>query len=150
MSGLRDLYQEVILDHNKHPRNFGALEGATASAEGYNPICGDRIRVSVELAGDIVRDVRFEGAGCAISTASASLMTDAIKGKSLNEIKRLHRDFQKLVTADPGSTSDQEKLGKLAVMSGVCDYPMRVKCATLAWHTLQAAARQEKDTITTE
>ncbi len=150
MSDLRDLYQEVILDHNKHPRNFGALEQPTSSAEGYNPICGDHFRVSVELDGDTLRDVRFEGSGCAISTASASLMTDAIKGKTLLEIKTLHSDFQKLVTAEPGAEHDPARLGKLVVMGGVCEYPMRVKCATLAWHTLKAAARAETKTVTTE
>ena len=150
MSDLRDLYQEVILDHNKHPRNFGALEQPTTSAEGYNPICGDHFRVSVELDGDTLRDVRFEGSGCAISTASASLMTDAIKGKTLAEIEKLHGDFRRLVTAAPGSELDPGQLGKLTVMGGVCEYPMRVKCATLAWHTLKAAARQQEDTVTTE
>ena len=150
MSELRDLYQEVILDHNKHPRNFGAPEEPSSSAEGYNPICGDRLQFFVKLDGDTLRDVRFDGSGCAISTASASLMTDAIKGRTLGEVETLHADFLKLVTAEPGTEPDQARLGKLVVMGGVCEYPMRVKCATLAWHTFQAAMQNEKKTVTTE
>ena len=150
MSELRELYQTVILDHNKNPRNFGTLEEPSHSADGNNPLCGDVIHVTLQVEDDVVRDLRFEGAGCAISTASASLMTDAIKGKTLLEIKTLHSDLQKLVTAEPGAEPDPARLGKLVVMGGVCEYPMRVKCATLAWHTLQAAARQQEDTVTTE
>ena len=150
MSDLRELYQEVSLDHNKRPRNFGALPEANSEAEGHNPICGDRFKVMLKLDGNTVEDVSFEGSGCAISTASASLMTDAIKGKTLSEVEELHREFRRVVTADPESQTSSESLGKLSVMSGVAEFPMRVKCATLAWHTLQAAARGNADTVTTE
>lgn len=150
-SELRDLYQEVILDHNKRPRNFGSLPDATKEADGYNPLCGDKVHVYLKLDDGRVEDVRFEGEGCAISTASASLMTDAIKGKTLGEIATLFESFHELLTGDPSvvATAGPE-LGKLAVMEGVRAYPMRVKCATLVWHTLQAALEEREAPVSTE
>ncbi len=129
MSDLRDLYQEVILDHNRKPRNFGELPGADRRADGYNPLCGDKVTVSVALEGDRLKDIRFQGSGCAISTASASLMTDHLKGKTLAEVEALSREFIDLVTGKPAA--EEAGLGKLAAFSGVCEFPARVKCATL-------------------
>lgn len=146
MTDLRDLYQEVILDHNKRPRNFGALPGANRRAEGHNPLCGDRVTVSLEMEGDRIKDISFEGAGCAISTASASLMTEALRGKRVEEARALFQGFHGLVTRGEG----EEELGKLAALGGVREYPMRVKCATLAWHTLQAALDQQDHPVSTE
>ena len=148
MSDLRELYQEVILDHNKHPRNFGELDGADRHADGYNPLCGDRLEVYVNLDGDVISDVSFLGSGCAISKASASLMTDAVKGKTLAEAQRLFSQFHHLVT--DGADIDEDRLGKLAVLAGVRDYPTRVKCASLAWHTLRAACDDTHEVATTE
>ena len=149
MSELRDLYQEVILDHNKHPHNFGELAGADRHADGFNPLCGDKLAVYVNLDGDMITDVRFEGSGCAISKASASLMTDSVKGKTLVETRELFDRFLNLVT-DGDVADDGEALGKLAVFAGVRDYPTRVKCASLAWHTLRAAVEDRRDVVTTE
>ena len=146
MSDLRDLYQEVILDHNRRPRNFGPLPAANRRAEGHNPLCGDRVAVYLDIEGDRIQGVSFEGAGCAISTASASLMTEALKGLSVEEARTLFHAFHVLVTqGDEG-----EDLGKLAVFTGVREYPMRVKCATLAWHTLMAALDAKDQPVTTE
>jgi len=139
MSDLRELYQTVILDHNRSPRNFGPLPQANRSADGYNPLCGDRIRVMLDVEDDVVQDLRFEGSGCAISTASASLMTQAVKGKSLSDVLKLFDGFHEMVTADATNDVDASHLGKLAVFAGVREFPMRVKCATLAWHTLKNA-----------
>jgi nitrogen fixation protein NifU and related proteins len=138
-SDLRELYQSVILDHNKHPRNQGSPPGANRHAEGHNPLCGDRLSVHVALDGGVVKDVGFEGHGCAISKASASLMTEAVKGRSTAEAEALFRSFHELVTSDPRSTPDTSHLGKLAVFGGVREFPIRVKCATLSWHTLRSA-----------
>lgn len=149
MSDLRDLYQEVILDHNRSPRNFGKLDGADLSADGHNPLCGDRLSVTVKLNGDRVSDVRFEGAGCAISKASASLMTEGVKGRTLDELPRLFDRFHRLVT-DRTAPADDAELGKLAVFAGVRDYPARVKCAVLAWHTLRAALDEGSEVVSTE
>lgn len=149
MSDLRDLYQEVILDHNRSPRNFGRLDGADLSADGHNPLCGDRLSVTVKLNGDRVSDVRFEGAGCAISKASASLMTEGVKGRTLDELPRLFDRFHRLVT-DRTAPVDDAELGKLAVFAGVRDYPARVKCAVLAWHTLRAALDEGGEVVSTE
>lgn len=149
MSSLRDLYQEVILDHNRHPHNFGELEGADRHADGFNPLCGDRLAVYVNLDGDTIAEVRFLGSGCAISKASASLMTDAVRGKTLKEARGLFDQFLKLVTDQDGAVDDAV-LGKLAVFAGVRDYPTRVKCASLAWHTLQAAVDARHELVTTE
>ena len=139
MSELRELYQSVILDHNKRPRNFHEPEGANRSAHGFNPLCGDKITVYLDLEGDVVKDVGFSGSGCAISTASASLMTQSIKGKSVGEVQQLFDRFHELVAGDSSKAVDSEKLGKLAVFAGVREFPVRVKCATLAWHTLKLA-----------
>jgi len=149
---LRELYQEVILDHSKSPRNFRVPEGAFRQAKGYNPLCGDRITLFVDVAGGVVRNIGFQGAGCAISTASASMMTEAMKGKTEAEAEDLFTAFHSLVTgksAPPGPPGE-EKLGKLAVFGGVRDYPVRVKCATLAWHTLKAALAQQEEAVSTE
>ena len=148
MSDLRELYQEVILDHTKRPRNFGKLEEASHCANGYNPLCGDAVRVALIVEGDAIRDVRFEGSGCAISTASASLMTEALKGRTLAEFERLFERFHGVLTGD--GAADPETLGKLSVMGGVAEYPLRVKCATLAWHTLRAALQGSSEPATTE
>jgi nitrogen fixation NifU-like protein len=149
MSELSDLYQEVVLDHGKRPRNFGPLEGATHDAEGLNPLCGDHITVHARLDGDVVREARFEGSGCAISKASASVMTGTVKGKTAAEVDRIFEEFHRLVTEGPAAVGDIDALGKLAVFGGVHEYPTRVKCASLAWHTLRAAIRGG-GTVTTE
>ena len=149
MSDLRDLYQEVILDHNRSPRNFGRLDDADFRADGHNPLCGDRLSVSVKLAGDRVSDVRFEGVGCAISKASASLMTENVKGRTLDELRRLFDQFHRLVTEQTAPVDDAG-LGKLAVFAGVRDYPARVKCAILAWHTLRSAVDEGREVVSTE
>ena len=143
MSELSDLYQDIILDHCKRPRNFGALAGADHVAEGYNPLCGDKVKVYVSLDGDTLTGLRFEGSGCAISTASASLMTEALGGKSVAEAQELFHEVHGMLTGDPSRAAEEsESLGKLAALAGVREYPVRVKCATLAWHTLQAALAQ--------
>jgi nitrogen fixation protein NifU and related proteins len=147
MAELTELYQELIVDHSKHPHNFGKLESADHQATGYNPLCGDKVTVYLKLEDGRVRDVRFEGVGCAISTASASLMTDRIKGKTLEEAEALFQNFHELVTAGHSEPAAMEQLGKLKVFSGVKDYPVRVKCATLAWHTFRAALRGEEPDI---
>jgi len=140
VNDLRELYQELILDHSKKPRNFRELEGANRSAEGYNPLCGVRATVYLLVEDDVVREASFKGSGCSISTASASMMTDALKGKSVTEAKTLFELFHELVTADPSKAADvSAQLGKLAVFAGVHEFPMRVKCASLAWHTMKAA-----------
>lgn len=149
-SDLRDLYQSVILDHNRHPRNFGKLEGSSHEAEGYNPLCGDKVKVYLRMAGDVVEDVSFEGSGCAISTASASLLTDSAKGKKREEVERLFRRFRGVVMGENGSGAEDPPLGKLEVLAGVREFPMRVKCATLVWHTLMAAFEQRNETVSTE
>jgi nitrogen fixation NifU-like protein len=137
---LRELYQEVILDHSKRPRNLHAMAGSNRRANGHNPLCGDRVTVYLHVEGDVVRDVSFEGSGCSISTASASMMTDALKGKTVAEAKTLFERFHDLVTADPSKMAvASAELGKLAVFAGVHEFPMRVKCASLAWHTMKAA-----------
>ena len=146
---LRELYQEVILDHSKSPRNFRVPEGALRQAKGYNPLCGDRITLFVDVEGGVVRNIGFQGAGCAISTASASMMTEAMKGKTEAEVEKLFNAFHALVTGKSGLVGE-ESLGKLAVFAGVRDYPVRVKCATLAWHTLKAALAQQEEAVSTE
>jgi len=150
MSDLRDLYQEVILDHNRHPRNFGAIEEPTRKADGYNPLCGDRLTLYLKLDGDRIVDIRFSGQGCAISKASASMMTDSLKGKTLAEAEALFQGFHDMVTVGPGGHADTEKLGKLAVFAGVTEFPARVKCASLAWHTLHAALHDPATVASTE
>ena len=152
VEGLRDLYQEVILDHSKHPRNFRELSEGARSAKGFNPLCGDRLTLYVEVENGVIQNAGFQGAGCAISTASASMMTEALKGKTEAEAEELFRSFHELVTGKSKLTEDEklDKLGKLAVFAGVRDYPVRVKCATLAWHTLRAAMAEEQTAVTTE
>ena len=146
---LRDLYQEVILDHNKKPRNFGKLESANRKAEGHNPLCGDRLTVYLDLEGNEIRDIRFEGSGCAISKASASMMTSEVKGKTVGEAEETFHRFHRMVTE--ADDEDVDSLGKLAAFSGVREFPVRVKCASLPWHTLEAALHSEKPSeITTE
>ena len=145
MSDLNDLYQEVILDHNKRPRNFRTIEGASHHADGYNPLCGDKLSLTVQVDGDSIADVAFLGSGCAISKASASIMTDTLKGKSLAEARALFERFHRMITTPPDQPV--EDMGKLSVLAGVREFPVRVKCASLAWHTLKAAlAREEKAT----
>lgn len=146
---LRDLYQQVIVDHSKRPRNLHALEGANRKVEGYNPLCGDKLTIYVKIENDVISDISFEGSGCAISTASASLLTESLKGKTLAEAEALFESFHNLLTGlEPAD--EAPKLGKLVVFSGVCDYPTRVKCATLAWHTLHAALSGEGEKVSTE
>ncbi|MEO6239103.1 MAG: Fe-S cluster assembly sulfur transfer protein SufU [Vicinamibacterales bacterium] len=140
MSELSDLYQEVILDHNRRPRNFRALPGASHTADGHNPLCGDRLRLYLKVEHGIVSDVAFEGAGCAISKASASMMTDAVKGRTLTEVDALFERFHRMVTTPPDLPV--EDMGKLSSLAGVREFPVRVKCASLAWHTLKAAMAQ--------
>lgn len=147
---LRELYQELILDHNKKPRNRRAMADATADADGYNPLCGDKVHVFVKLEGDRIADVSFDGQGCAISTASASLMTTTLKGKTLAEAQEIFDRFHEMVTGEPHAPVAEEKLGKLAVFQGVCEFPVRVKCATLAWHTLKAAIERSTGQVSTE
>ena len=146
MSDLTELYQEVILDHNKRPRNFRTIEGASHHAEGYNPLCGDRLNLYVQVDGNVIRDVAFQGSGCAISKASASLMTDAVKGQTVAEARSLFERFHQVVTTPPDQPV--EDLGKLSVLAGVREFPVRVKCASLAWHTLKAALERHEHTTT--
>jgi nitrogen fixation NifU-like protein len=149
MSELSDLYQEVILDHNRRPRNFRTIDRASRQQEGYNPLCGDRLTVFVTLEGDRIADVAFQGSGCAISKASASLMTESLKGKTVAEARALFEKFHAMVTSSPDT--EAEDLGKLSVLSGVREYPTRIKCASLAWHTLKAAVSGEAEApVTTE
>jgi nitrogen fixation protein NifU and related proteins len=149
MPDLRDLYQEVILEHSKAPRNFHTIAQASQKAEGFNPLCGDHFTVYVTVDGDAIQDIGFQGSGCAISKASASMMTQAVKGKSKAEAKKLFDTFHKLVTTGEAN-GDRNDLGKLAVFSGVSEFPVRVKCATLAWHTLQAALEGKQEKVSTE
>lgn len=141
MHDLGDLYQELILDHSRRPRNFAPVQGASAVAEGYNPLCGDKVTVQLKLEGGVIKEAGFQGSGCAISTASASLMTEALKGRTRAEAERLFERFHELLTGDKQASPE---LGKLAVFSGVREYPMRVKCATLAWHTLRVALQSSE------
>ena len=143
MSELNDLYQEVILDHNKNPRNFREIETATNTADGNNPLCGDALRVYVEMENGRVKDVAFKGSGCAISKASASMMTQTVKGKSKEEAELLFDQFHKMVTGDLDIETDENNLGKLKIFAGVLEFPARVKCASLSWHTLYAALNDE-------
>ena len=150
MSELRELYQELILDHNRRPRNFQKLAGANRTAEGYNPLCGDQITVYLRLEDGVVRDVSFQGSGCAIATAATSMMTESVKGKTAAEAAALFKAFHTMVTADLGTALDPLDLGKLAAFAGVREFPIRVKCATLPWHTLRAALEERAKTCSTE
>jgi len=150
MTDLRDLYQEVILDHNKSPHNYREMADASRIALGHNPLCGDKMKLYVRIEGDRIADVAFQGSGCAISKASASIMTDAIKGKTLAEAEALYGKFHDLVTGPPDLKADGAGLGKLAVFSGVREFPARVKCATLPWHTLEMALKSANEVAKTE
>ena len=150
MTELRDLYQQIILDHNKNPRNFGKIDTANRAQEGYNPLCGDHLHVYLHVSDNIISDVSFEGSGCAISKASASLMTAAIKGKPLPKAVEIFEKFQDMVTAEIDAPVDDQSLGKMAVFAGVREFPMRVKCATLAWHAMKAAVDEEQGRVSTE
>ena len=146
MMDLRDLYQEVIIDHNRNPRNFHTMEHPSSTAEGFNPLCGDKLSLYLKIQDDHIKEASFVGCGCAISTASASLMTEAVKGHSLKEAQQLFKQFHELMTKD----GEPQDLGKLSVLSGVRAFPARVKCATLAWHTLEAAIAHSHEIISTE
>ena len=152
MSELTDLYQQVILDHNRRPRNYGKLEDANRQAEGFNPICGDHLTLYVRMNGDVIDDLRFEGEGCAISKASASLMTDSLKGKTAAEAETLFERIHEMLTssADVDLEAQAEELGKLAVFSGVREFPARVKCASLSWHALHSALKDDRTPVSTE
>ena len=146
MTDLNDLYQEVILDHNKRPRNFRRIESPSHHADGYNPLCGDKLSLTMQVEQNSIADVAFLGSGCAISKASASLMTDAVKGKSIAEARSLFERFHRMVTTPPDAPV--EDMGKLSVLAGVREFPVRVKCASLAWHTLKAALDREESATT--
>jgi len=150
MSDLRGLYQEVILDHSKRPHNYRAMDRADRQADGYNPLCGDRVRVYLKLEGDRISDVSFQGSGCAISTASASILTETLKGKTQTEADALFETFHDLVTGKGVGGREVPALGKLAVFSGVSEFPARVKCATLAWHTMRSALTGSPEVVSTE
>lgn len=148
MSELNDLYQEVILDHNKNPRNYRSIENADKNADGNNPLCGDKIKVYATLDGDTVTDVSFTGSGCAISKASASIMTQTLKGKTVAEAERLFDQFHRMVTGKLDIETDENDLGKLRIFAGVLEFPARVKCASLSWHTINAALHGEEEVST--
>lgn len=150
MTELNELYQEMILEHNKSPRNFHLLADATRKSEGFNPLCGDRLTLYLKLENNIIKDIAFQGSGCAISKASASMMTTAIKGKSKVEAETLIKEFRKMFSREAGLDYDARHLGKLAVFSGVSEFPARVKCATLAWHTLHSGLENEAKVVSTE
>ena len=149
MSELSELYQQVILDHNKKPRNFRKLESANHSAEGFNPLCGDHLTIYLDVEGDAVKEIAFEGSGCAISKAAASMMTQAVKGKSKEQIEELFKEFHSMVTGELDEETDENHLGNLKIFAGVREFPVRVKCATLPWHTMQAALHNQ-DRASTE
>ena len=151
MFDLKDLYQEVIIDHNRSPRNFGKLENPTQVAEGYNPLCGDKLNLYLKTEDDVITDVSFDGSGCAISVASASLMTDSLKGKTTEGAEQLFQNFHNLIMVEENPDTDEmQKLGKLAALAGVKEYPARVKCATLCWHTLHSAMQGDNAAAATE
>ncbi len=149
ISEIGELYQEVIIDHSKRPRNFRVLEKPDRQAEGYNPLCGDRLVLYVKMDGERIAEISFQGSGCAISTASASIMTSELKGKTTKEAQEIFEKFHQMVTGAPNGAWE-EKLGKLTVFSGVSQFPVRVKCASLCWHTLKAALEEKKETVSTE
>ena len=148
MFDIKDLYQEIIVDHNRNPRNFGTIDNADKVMEGFNPLCGDKLKLYLKTEGQNITDISFHGSGCAISVASASLMTDAMKGKSINDAELLFNSFHELMTNE--NSADEKSLGKLAVLAGVKDFPARVKCATLCWHTLHSALIGDNKSVTTE
>lgn len=150
MTDLRELYQEVILDHNKNPRNFRTLENANRTVKGNNPLCGDQYTLFLRVEDGVIRDIGFQGSGCAISKASVSVMSSIVKGKTTEEVEVLFDEFHKLVTGETSPPDDIERLGKLAAFAGVSEFPSRVKCATLAWHTLRAALEAKEELVMTE
>ncbi len=150
MSKNRPIYEQVILDHNKSPRNYGVMENPDLHADGYNALCGDQFTVYLKMDGDIIEDVRFDGSGCAISKSSASVMTTLLKGKTKDEAQALFTQFKDMITSDVNAPLDEEALGKLKVFGGVREYPVRIKCATLAWHTLASALEGDRDPVSTE
>jgi nitrogen fixation NifU-like protein len=150
VSDLRELYQEVILDHNRRPRNFRTLEGANRHAEGYNPLCGDRLSLYLKVEDGVIEDASFRGSGCAISKASASMMTDSVKGKTLSEARDMFEQFHQMVAGHADSPASPARLGKLVVFEGVRNFPARVKCASLAWHTLRSAVDAKDEIVSTE
>ncbi len=150
MDELRELYQQVILDHNRNPKNFHELPEANRHSEGYNPLCGDRVKIYLDVEDDVIRDVAFQGAGCAISKASASVMTTLIKGKTVKEALALFHKFQQMITSDTREPVEMEELDKMAVFSGVREFPSRIKCAALAWHTMKAALQNQAKQVSTE
>jgi nitrogen fixation NifU-like protein len=150
MNELNELYQQVILDHNRRPRNFKKLEDANCKSEGYNPLCGDRITVYLQMHDDVIHEISFEGTGCAISKASASMMTEIVKGKNKTQAEALFSEVRKMMTDPPDAPLNSAGLGKLVAFSGVREFPVRVKCATLPWHTLNAAMQGREEPVTTE
>lgn len=150
MDDLRELYQQIILDHNKSPKNYGKIVNCSHASEGYNPFCGDHIKIYAQVKDGIIKDIKFEGEGCAIAKASGSIMTALLKGKTIEEAEKLFKAFQDLITSDVDSEVDLEHLGKLAVFAGVREFPTRVKCAGLAWHTVKAAIDKKDEVVTTE
>jgi nitrogen fixation protein NifU and related proteins len=150
MSDLQDLYQDVILEHSKAPRNFRKLATANCEAEGFNPLCGDHFTIYLDIEGDAIQDISFEGSGCAISKASASMMTQSLKGKTKLEAEKVFEEFRRLVGGQSPVGGNEDDLGKLAVFSGVSKFPVRVKCATLAWHAMHAALNKEREPVSTE
>ena len=150
MNDLQDLYQDIIMDHNRRPRNFGPVDQPTHKKEGYNPLCGDQIEIELKILDGIVVDVGFTGVGCAISKSSASMMTEEIKGKELKVVESMFEQFRRMITVKDQMDLDEDLLGDLEILQGVSRYPARIKCATLAWHTLHSAIEGDEDTVTTE
>ena len=150
MYDLEDLYQEIVMDHNRRPRNFGEIKNPTNFADGFNPLCGDQITLQLHLEDGLVSDVAFSGVGCAISKSSASMMTEELKGKTLDHAENLFEAFRKMITRNPGDSYDSDLLGDLEILQGVSRYPARIKCATLAWHTLHSAIHDENNVVSTE
>ena len=146
----QELYQEIVMDHNRRPRNFGSMTDSPATSEGFNPLCGDQITLFLKVSEDIVEDISFEGVGCAISKSSASMMTEGVKGKSVEEALTVFEAFREMITAKSDGSKDSEILGDLEILKGVAQYPTRIKCATLSWHTLQAALQGTERDISTE
>ena len=146
----QELYQEIVMDHNRRPRNFGSMTDSTATSEGFNPLCGDQITLFLKVTEDVVEDISFEGVGCAISKSSASMMTEGVKGKSVEEALTVFEAFREMITAKSDGSKDSEILGDLEILKGVAQYPTRIKCATLSWHTLQAALQGTEKDISTE
>jgi len=150
MFDLHDLYQEIVMDHNRRPRNFGILNDATSKAEGFNPLCGDQVTLYLKVLGDEIIDIAFDGIGCAISKSSASMMTEEIKGKTLEVVTSMFEQFRRMITVNNENDLDVDLLGDLEILQGVSRYPARIKCATLSWHTLNSALEGDGDTVTTE